>query len=53
MDDIDVEPVDRVEDDRGDETGPDAEDAGSGLAVDEGDGTDLPAGVDAPEYVLY
>ncbi|WP_049984438.1 TRC40/GET3/ArsA family transport-energizing ATPase [Halorubrum sp. BV1] len=53
MDDIDVEPVDRVEDDRGVETGPDAEDAGSGLAVDEDERTDLPAGVDAPEYVLY
>jgi len=51
MDDIDVEPVDRVEDDRDGETETDAEDAGTGLAVDEG--TDLPAGVDAPEYVLY
>ena len=71
MDDIDVEPVDRVDD----PAAPDAGDDGSGadgrgtdgtgeggdgdrstgdgdaLAVD--DETALPAGVDAPEYVLY
>ena len=69
MDDIDVEPVDRVDDpDRVDtdaepkpvdvESGPDTSEdepehdgGGDGLVVD--DGTHLPQGVDAPEYVLY
>ena len=67
MDDIDVEPVDRVDDPAatdpaGDESDVDErgasgtdEDGGAGdedaLAVD--DETALPAGVDAPEYVLY
>jgi arsenite-transporting ATPase len=56
MDDIDVEPVDRVEEPEVDE---DAVDPGSGSDPDsdlpsETDATtDLPAGVDAPEYVLY
>jgi len=61
MDDIDVEPVDRV-DDPVDEADPgDGGDSGermdSGDDVDDAlageDGTDLPRGVDAPEYVLY
>ena len=49
MDDIDVEPVDRVEEP---ET---PDDPGTDTAqTTDGDGaTDLPQGVDAPEYVLY
>ncbi|EMA69741.1 arsenite-activated ATPase ArsA [Halorubrum aidingense JCM 13560] len=55
MDDIDVEPVDRVDepatpDDTASEPG-DPDGAENTLDVD--DATDLPAGVDAPEYVLY
>jgi len=49
MDDIDVEPVDRVEEP---ETPDDA--AAEAERTVDGDGvTDLPRGVDAPEYVLY
>ena len=56
MDDIDVEPVDRVEETDsadGSETGhePDAADPDDALVGD--DGTRLPQGVDAPDYVLY
>ncbi|WP_128904252.1 ArsA family ATPase [Halorubrum amylolyticum] len=62
MDDIDVEPVDRVEEserggdgdapsDHGD--APDASADGSDLPTETDAATDLPAGVDAPEYVLY
>ena len=63
MDDIDVEPVDRVEDPESDE---DAAGDDDHAADDHADGdpdadlpaetdaaTDLPEGVDAPEYVLY
>ena len=67
MDDIDVEPVDRVEEPESDE---DAAGDGDHAADDRADGdhaadpdadppaetdaaTDLPEGVDAPEYVLY
>jgi len=51
MDDIDVEPVDRVEEP---ETPDDAASAGETEQMIDGDGvTDLPQGVDAPEYVLY
>ncbi|MFW5917217.1 MAG: ArsA family ATPase [Halorubrum sp.] len=71
MDDIDVEPVDRVEDpDRdaddaevtdstgtggGDSAADDVGDSpdGNALPMDDRAATDLPAGVDAPEYVLY
>ncbi|MFD1570548.1 ArsA family ATPase [Halorubrum laminariae] len=54
MDDIDVEPVDRVDetdevaDAAGTEEGADAD-----VPVESAETTDLPAGVDAPEYVLY
>ncbi|OYR55010.1 ArsA family ATPase [Halorubrum halodurans] len=58
MDDIDVEPVDRVDDEDAGSGGVD-EGAGEGDGIDEdalertaGD-DDLPQGVDAPEYVLY
>ncbi|GAB7010625.1 ArsA family ATPase [Halorubrum trueperi] len=69
MDDIDVEPVDRVEDpdgdgtagtagsdDDGSEGGEDVEERSPNGAARLAEGeseTDLPAGVDAPEYVLY
>ena len=54
MDDIDVEPVDRVEDSASDERA-DADDAGaeSDLPTETDVTTQLPVGVDAPEYVLY
>jgi arsenite-transporting ATPase len=48
MDDIDVEPVDRV-----DEPGEPDEPDGTENTLDVDGATDLPAGVDAPEYVLY
>ncbi|WP_096393573.1 TRC40/GET3/ArsA family transport-energizing ATPase [Halorubrum trapanicum] len=51
MDDIDVEPVDRV-DEPEDETAVEPAEDDESLAVDE-DLADLPAGVDAPDYVLY
>jgi len=51
MDDIDVEPVDRV-DEPEDETAVDPADGDESLTVDD-DLADLPAGVDAPDYVLY
>ena len=51
MDDIDVEPVDRV-DEPGDEGAVEPAEADETLTVDE-DLADLPAGVDAPDYVLY
>ena len=54
MDDIDVEPVDRVEDPEPDDH---AADSGSGsdsdLPAETDAATALPEGVDAPEYVLY
>ncbi|RDI71254.1 ArsA family ATPase [Halopelagius longus] len=59
MADIDVEPVERVEDDaEADESSDETpEDGGSaGVPVDtetRTDETNLPSGVDAPEYVLY
>ncbi|KOX96439.1 ArsA family ATPase [Halorubrum tropicale] len=55
MDDIDVEPVDRVdepEDEEPDEAAVEPADADEALPVDD-DLADLPAGVDAPDYVLY
>ncbi|OYR77830.1 arsenic-transporting ATPase, partial [Halorubrum sp. E3] len=51
MDDIDVEPVDRV-DEPEDETAVGRIDGDESLTVDD-DLADLPAGVDAPDYVLY
>ncbi|WP_435072964.1 ArsA family ATPase [Halorubrum sp. HHNYT27] len=52
MDDIDVEPVDRVEepesDDHATDSGPETD-----VPAETDAATDLPAGVDAPEYVLY
>ncbi|WP_424014581.1 ArsA family ATPase [Halorubrum xinjiangense] len=51
MDDIDVEPVDRV-DEPEDETAVEPADGDESLTVDD-DLADLPAGVDAPDYVLY
>ncbi|GAA0513358.1 arsenite-transporting ATPase [Halorubrum aquaticum] len=60
MDDIDVEPVDRVDEDAGSDAAgenavEDGENAGKdGNALGEEAGSDgLPRGVDAPEYVLY
>ncbi|MFC6826424.1 ArsA family ATPase [Halopelagius fulvigenes] len=59
MADIDVEPVERVEDDaEADESSDDAPDdgGGAGVPVDtetRTDETNLPSGVDAPDYVLY
>ncbi|SFF91843.1 arsenite-transporting ATPase [Halopelagius inordinatus] len=58
MADIDVEPVERVEDDAdADESRDDAPDGDStGVPVDtetRTDETNLPSGVDAPDYVLY
>lgn len=62
MDDIDVEPVDRVEEpESDDEAADDGEHGAGGHETDdrdadlpaETDATDLPKGVDAPEYVLY
>ncbi|MFO8114438.1 MAG: TRC40/GET3/ArsA family transport-energizing ATPase [Halorubrum sp.] len=55
MDDIDVEPVDRVEDPESADH-PENADHGTDSDADlpaETDATDLPKGVDAPEYVLY
>ncbi|QAU12677.1 arsenic-transporting ATPase [Halorubrum sp. BOL3-1] len=54
MDDIDVEPVDRVDESDEGEAHTEAPVGADGeaLTVDEGV-ADLPAGVDAPEYVLY
>ena len=55
MDDIDVEPVDRVdepEDEEPDEAAVEPAETDEALAVDD-DLADLPAGVDAPDYVLY
>jgi len=53
MDDIDVEPVDRVEEPEINETA-DADPASDADLPTETDAaTDLPAGVDAPDYVLY
>ncbi|TKX44313.1 MULTISPECIES: TRC40/GET3/ArsA family transport-energizing ATPase [unclassified Halorubrum] len=55
MDDIDVEPVDRVDEPEGeepDEAAVEPADADEALTVDD-DLADLPAGVDAPDYVLY
>ncbi|ELZ43982.1 arsenite-activated ATPase ArsA [Halorubrum coriense DSM 10284] len=51
MDDIDVEPVDRV-DEPGDEGAVEPAEADDTVTVDE-ELADLPAGVDAPDYVLY
>ncbi|GAB3701162.1 ArsA family ATPase [Halorubrum pallidum] len=59
MDDIDVEPVDRVEDDQrgatdeAEEPPADGHSGDAAVPVESADTTDLPAGVDAPEYVLY
>ncbi|OYR52422.1 arsenic-transporting ATPase [Halorubrum sp. Ea1] len=63
MDDIDVEPVDRVEEPESDEDAAgDGEHGAGGHETDATDAdlpaetdaaTDLPEGVDAPEYVLY
>ena len=55
MDDIDVEPVDRVDDPDADDDSEvgDSERTDSDAALTESDGTRLPQGVDAPEYVLY
>ncbi|WP_123619521.1 TRC40/GET3/ArsA family transport-energizing ATPase [Halorubrum sp. CSM-61] len=59
MDDIDVEPVDRVEESEaeGDESDGNAdgdpENADPDLPTETDAATDLPVGVDAPEYVLY
>jgi arsenite-transporting ATPase len=51
MDDIDVEPVDRV-DEPEDEGSVEPADGNESLTVGD-DLADLPAGVDAPDYVLY
>ena len=51
MDDIDVEPVDRV--DAPDESSGEPGRADTDAPVTDEDVTDLPTGVDAPEYVLY
>ncbi|MGM0448086.1 MAG: ArsA family ATPase [Methanobacteriota archaeon] len=51
MDDIDVEPVDRVDNSEDEGTVEPAE-TDEALTVDDGL-ADLPAGVDAPDYVLY
>ena len=51
MDDIDVEPVDRV-DGPGDDGAVEPAETDEALTVDD-DLADLPAGVDAPDYVLY
>ena len=51
MDDIDVEPVDRVDEPGGEDTVEPAE-TDEALTVDD-EPVDLPAGVDAPDYVLY
>ncbi|MDB2270163.1 TRC40/GET3/ArsA family transport-energizing ATPase [Halorubrum ezzemoulense] len=51
MDDIDVEPVDRV-DEADDDTTVEPAETDEELTVDE-ELADLPAGVDAPDYVLY
>ncbi|OYR62872.1 arsenic-transporting ATPase [Halorubrum ezzemoulense] len=51
MDDIDVEPVDRV-DEADDDTAVESAETDEELTVDE-ELADLPAGVDAPDYVLY
>ncbi|TKX44963.1 arsenic-transporting ATPase [Halorubrum sp. SD690R] len=51
MDDIDVEPVDRV-DEADDDTAVEPAETDEELTVDE-EFADLPAGVDAPDYVLY
>ncbi|PHQ41387.1 arsenic-transporting ATPase, partial [Halorubrum sp. C191] len=51
MDDIDVEPVDRV-DEADDDTAVEPAETDEELTVDE-ELADLPAGVDAPDYVLY
>ena len=67
MDDIDVEPVDRVEDPESDEDAAGGDDRADGdrgdadhaadpdadLPAETDAATDLPEGVDAPEYVLY
>ncbi|MFC7186094.1 ArsA family ATPase [Halorubrum yunnanense] len=59
MDDIDVEPVDRVEEPEGDDHAADPESDGhaaaseSDLPAETDAATDLPEGVDASEYVLY
>ena len=63
MDDIDVEPVDRVEEpESDDEAADDGEHGAGGHETDDPDAdlpaetdaaTDLPEGIDAPEYVLY
>ncbi|MDZ5811980.1 TRC40/GET3/ArsA family transport-energizing ATPase [Halorubrum sp. AD140] len=54
MDDIDVEPVDRVEEPESDDHAVDPEpDTDADLPAETDAATDLPAGVDAPEYVLY
>jgi arsenite-transporting ATPase len=55
MDDIDVEPVDRVdepEDEGGDDAAVEPTETDEALTVDD-DLADLPAGVEAPDYVLY
>ncbi|MDB2236535.1 ArsA family ATPase [Halorubrum ezzemoulense] len=51
MDDIDVEPVDRV-DEADDDTAVEPAETDEELTVDD-ELADLPAGVDAPDYVLY
>ncbi|PHQ39376.1 arsenic-transporting ATPase [Halorubrum persicum] len=54
MDDIDVEPVDRVEEPERDEHAEkDPESDESELPTETDAATDLPVGVDAPDYVLY
>ncbi|WP_435094175.1 ArsA family ATPase [Halorubrum sp. N11] len=52
MDDIDVEPVDRVEEPETEGDG-DADHPDADLPTETDAATDLPAGVDAPDYVLY
>ena len=51
MDDIDVEPVDRV--DEADESSGESDRADTDAPVVDEGVADLPAGVDAPDYVLY
>jgi arsenite-transporting ATPase len=50
MDDIDVEPVDRVE---GPKSADHRADSDADLPTETDAATDLPEGIDAPEYVLY
>jgi len=53
MSDIDVEPVDKVAEDESVDTGPMEADEGPQPVEVTATETDLPAGIEAPEYVLY